>query len=100
MLPYQGDLPFDVIADAEKKFYRQFGVEKSLRAILDPRTWKAYFIGVFSPHPSSSLDGDEQGHLGLPADFLIDQFGKVIACKYGQHADDQWSLDELLALAS
>lgn len=37
------------------------------------------------------------GHLGLPADFLIGSDGRVIACKYGMHADDQWSVDELLA---
>ena len=39
------------------------------------------------------------GRLGLPGDFLIGSDGRVIACKYGEHADDQWSVDELLALA-
>jgi hypothetical protein len=40
------------------------------------------------------------GSLGLPADFLIDRDGRVIASKYGAHADDQWSVDELLRRAS
>lgn len=37
------------------------------------------------------------GHLGLPADFLINSNGRVIAAKYGKHAYDHWSVDELLA---
>ena len=32
------------------------------------------------------------------ADFLIAADGQVLACKYGVHADDQWSVDELLRL--
>jgi hypothetical protein len=39
------------------------------------------------------------GGLGLPADFLIDTDGRVIACKHGHHAYDQWSVDELLGHA-
>jgi hypothetical protein len=44
--------------------------------------------------PPTSPEG---GRLGLPADFLIDQEGRILACKYGEHAYDQWSVDELLA---
>jgi hypothetical protein len=36
------------------------------------------------------------GHLGLPADILIDTDGTVIDAKYGKHAADQWSVDEIL----
>ena len=38
------------------------------------------------------------GQLGVPADFLIASDGQVIAAKYGQHAYDQWTVDELLTL--
>jgi hypothetical protein len=31
---------------------------------------------------------------------LIAPDGRVVACKYGAHADDQWSVDDLLALAA
>jgi peroxiredoxin len=34
---YTADLPFAVIADPDKRFYREFGVESSPRALLDPR---------------------------------------------------------------
>ncbi|HEX4559363.1 MAG TPA: AhpC/TSA family protein, partial [Mycobacterium sp.] len=41
-----------------------------------------------------------ENHLGMPADFLIAPDGAVVARKYGEHADDQWSVDELLRLAT
>ncbi|MBL0218791.1 MAG: hypothetical protein IPQ07_33555 [Myxococcales bacterium] len=40
----------------------------------------------------------EGGHTGLPADFLILPGGVIQAVKYGVHADDQWSVDDLLAI--
>ena len=39
------------------------------------------------------------GSTGLPGDFLIAPDGRVIASKYGEHAYDQWTVDEVLALA-
>jgi hypothetical protein len=42
--------------------------------------------------------GAADGLFGLPADFLVAPQGRIIAAKYGVHADDQWSIDELLAL--
>ena len=39
------------------------------------------------------------GPLGLPGDFLIQPSGQIKAAKYGTHAYDQWSVDELIALA-
>ncbi|MEU0661187.1 hypothetical protein [Streptomyces lavendulocolor] len=41
-----------------------------------------------------------EGRLGLPADFLLAPDGTVLAVKYGEHAYDQWSVDELLELAA
>ena len=39
------------------------------------------------------------GQIGLPADVLVAGDGRVLASKYGVHAYDQWSVDELLELA-
>lgn len=96
MRRFQADLPFDVVADPNRDAYDRYGVRSSARSLLDPRAWGAYLRGVFAKHPSSSLTG-EGGHTGLPADFLIAPSGLVQALKYGVHADDQWSVDELLA---
>ena len=43
--------------------------------------------------PSMRTDGE--GVLGLPADLLGATDGRVLACKYGVHAYDQWSVDDL-----
>ena len=106
LLPQVADLPFAVVPDPGKKLYREFGVESAKRALLDSRAWPAIVRGVLvslwgivrrrHPAPPSSAHG---GRLGLPADFLIASDGSVIAVKYGQHAYDQWSVGELLALA-
>jgi hypothetical protein len=42
----------------------------------------------------------EGGVLGLPADFLIDRDGRILACHYGTHIYDQWSVDDLLQHAA
>lgn len=86
-------LPFAVVADPEKRLYRAFGVEASLRSVLDPRAWGAIARGL-----ATFGAGREAGEpaLGLPADFLIGSNGAVFACKYGVHADDHWSVDEIL----
>jgi peroxiredoxin len=99
---YTADLPFATVADPDKRYYRQFGVESSPRALLDPRAWGAVIRGIALTTlgrfraPAARQDG---GRLGLPADFLIDTNGAVIAEKRGTHAYDQWSVDELLAHA-
>jgi hypothetical protein len=48
------------------------------------------------PAPAINPHG---GRFGLPADFLIGTDGRVLAVKYGQHADDHWSVGELLGIA-
>jgi hypothetical protein len=107
LLEHAGHLPFSIIADPDKRLYAEFAVESGPRALLDPRGWGAILLGVFrsllavarrhEPMPSMRPRG---GSLGLPADFLIDRGGRVLASKYGSHADDQWSVAELLRLAS
>ena len=97
LLPFQGKFPFDVIGDPDKKLYRQFGVETSVYAILNPAAWPSMFQGhAIADRPSGDPEG---GPLGLPADLLIGADGKVIASHYGRHAYDQWSVDQLLAFA-
>ncbi|WP_407688883.1 peroxiredoxin-like family protein [Mycobacterium sp. HUMS_1102779] len=100
---YQALLPFAVVADPDKAIYREFGVETSLRAVADPRSWSSALRGYRAmldhrgdPDYGGVGSNDGTTHLGLPADFLIDADGTVVALHYGRHADDQWSVDELL----
>ncbi|HEV2782030.1 MAG TPA: peroxiredoxin-like family protein [Actinophytocola sp.] len=100
------DLPFAVVADPDKRLYTEFGVESAPRALLDPRAWGPILRGILRDlgpvlrgrrrAPKPNPDG---GRLGLPADFLISPAGRVVAGRYGEHAYDQWSVDELLSLA-
>ena len=106
MLPHQGQLPFAVIADPGRALYAEFGVEKSPRAVLHPRAWTAplkprtypmIFRAVLAGGSPAPRHGDSP--LGLPADFLIEPDGRVLAAHYGRLANDQWSVDELLEVA-
>lgn len=95
---YQADLPFAVVADPDRAVYAEFGVESSPFAVLHPRAFVAAARGLRFTGLKGALSPGED-HAGRPADFLIDPDGTVRARKYGAHADDQWSVDELLALA-
>lgn len=94
------------MADPGKELYAEFGAEASPRALLNPHAWLPILRGVLrslgrillGKQPISSLQ-PEGGKLGLPADFLIASDGRVLACKYGDHLYDQWSVDDLLAQA-
>lgn len=97
MLKYQAQLPFDCVADPGKKYFKAFGVETSVKALLNPRVFWSGLRGVLAAR--RFYKKAENGILGLPADFLIDAHGRIVACKYGAHADDHWEVDELLQLA-
>jgi peroxiredoxin len=104
--PYVANLPFELVADPDKRLYAEFGVESAPRALLDPRAWPTIVRGVLvaawgiarhgRPVPPGKPHG---GRLGLPADFLVGGDGRILAAKYGEHAADHWSVDDLLALA-
>jgi peroxiredoxin len=102
---YYGALPFTFVADPEKVHYRELGVHSAPRALIDPRAWwpivravgqSAAAIMRGQPVPPLNPRG---GRFGLPADFLIASNGCVIASKYGNHVNDQWSADDVLRLA-
>ncbi len=97
MLRYQAQLPFDCIADEVKQHYRSFGVETSWRALFHPGVFWSGMRWVLAT--GRFYRKAENGILGLPADFLLDRQGRVLACQYGRHADDHWEVDELLRLA-
>lgn len=95
MRPYQGDLPFAVVPDPERRLYRQFGVERSPFAVMHPKAMAAAAAGMLQV-ASNPLRG-EGGHDGLPADLLLDASGHVVAAHYGAHAADGWNAEALLA---
>ncbi|MFB9177332.1 peroxiredoxin-like family protein [Dactylosporangium sucinum] len=99
-------LPFAVIPDPTKRLYREFGVESSRRSLLHPRVWP-HIAAAVARSVWSLLRGRGRapsltpagGRWGLPADFLINPDGTLRASRYGEHAYDQWTVDDLLQLA-
>src|SRR6266581_5197 len=92
---YQKDVPFVLVGDPKKALYKEFGVESSL-GFISRKSLGAAMRGMVHGHFGLRLSG---GPFGLPGDFLIAPSGRIKAVKYGTHAYDQWSVDELIALA-
>jgi hypothetical protein len=104
---YGPEVPFALIADPDKRLYVEFGVQASPRALLDPRVYGPLIravtrslVAIVRGRERGPAAKQEGGRLGLPADFLIAPDGMVIAQKFGRHAYDQWSVDELLERAA
>ena len=97
MLASVVDVPFDLIADPSRKLYKDFGVDTSWKALLNLGVIQKALKGIrkFGMRVPQSLEAE----LGVPADFLINQSGTIVALKYGAHADDQWSVEEVIELA-
>lgn len=95
--PYQAVMPFPLIGDPSGKRYKEFGVTHSYRSVADPRSWLSAIKGLLA---GFALPESFDAAFGLPADFLISGDGNVLALKYGVHADDHWSVDEVIELAT
>ncbi|MFE2170890.1 peroxiredoxin-like family protein [Streptomyces sp. NPDC059447] len=98
--------PFAVIADPDKRLYVEYGVESSYRSLLGPRAWGPVlralthgFVEIARGRAKAPSFFPDGGRFGLPADFLIAPDGQVLAAGYGEHVDDQWPVEQLLALA-
>lgn len=107
LVPHVHDLPFAVVGDPQKHLYVEVGAESSVRAMADPRAWPAIVrglarsIGLIVRRKAKAPALFPEGRRwGLPVDLLLAPSGEVLAAKYGAHADDQWSVDELLATAA
>lgn len=93
---FHRDLPFDAVGDREKHYYRQFGVESSLR-VASLGAIRAALASILRGNFGWKITG---GPLGLPAEFLVAPNGRVKAAHYGKHAYDQWPVETLLSLAA
>ena len=100
---HEAELPFPLIADSKRELYQRLGVERRLSSLLRARALRAAFAGLIAASGKRSTKRGPLGpikptggRLGLPADFLIAPDGRITALKYGKHAYDQWTVDELL----
>ena len=93
----RGDLPFALIADPDKKYYRAFGVKQSPFFLFNSKAFGSLRREAKEGRRAQRIHG---GIFGLPADFVIDPNGKIIAAHYGRHADDNLSVDDVLKIAA
>ncbi|MGN6169931.1 MAG: AhpC/TSA family protein, partial [Solirubrobacteraceae bacterium] len=100
---HEAELPFPLIADPERVLYRRLGVERGPSSHLSTRALRAAIAGQAAALTKHSTKRGALGpvkptgaRLGLPADFLIAPDGRITALKYGRHAYDQWTVEELL----
>jgi peroxiredoxin len=91
---YHQQLPFDVIADPRRQFYKQYKVERSPMAILSPMALPNLIRG-YRFKPAGKQDSTP---FGLPAEFLIDAEGCIVASHYSEHSSDQWTVDDVLRI--
>lgn len=92
------DQPFAVVTDPERCLYDELGVGTSALGMANPSVWLAAARALGSGAAKHPATGAVDGSFGLPGDFLIDTDGRIVACYRGLHADDQWSVDELLQI--
>ncbi|XXX77694.1 hypothetical protein WMF30_02800 [Sorangium sp. So ce134] len=86
-----------VAPDPERRWYRQFGVERSTLAGAHPKVVWSAIRGIVGAR-SNAFHG-EGGKDGLPADFLVGPDGALLDVHYGAHAADHWELEQVIALA-
>jgi peroxiredoxin len=103
---HEAELPFPLIADPDRALYRRLGVQRRPSSVLNPRALRAAIAGQVAALGNHSTKRGALGparptggRLGLPAEFLIAPDGRITALKYGRHAYDQWTVDELLQYA-
>ena len=96
-------MPFSLIPDPGRELYRRLGVDRGPSSLLSRSALRAALAGEAAAiRKRSTTRGPlgpvkpTGGRLGLPADFLIARDGRIAALKYGRHAYDQWTVDELL----
>lgn len=98
MLSYLGtnSYPFQFIADPENKLYNLYGVERSMLKIL-----KGLLHGLLDKVSKGNKlftqPMKQDGHLDrIPAEFIIDQQGKIGVSHYGQFIGDHIPVEKLI----
>lgn len=87
-------VPFDLVADPDKRIFRAFGAERSWAGMFAPAVWRDYARALAAGFPPGMLTSDG-GITGQPADFLIDANGTIAFAHYGRHYADSLTAADL-----
>lgn len=84
--------PFPIVCDPDEKLYALYGLEASLAGFLSPKNIPLAAEAL----KEGFLPGTTHGtKTRLPADFLLDENGKVIETFYAGHIGDHIPLDRI-----
>ena len=84
--------PFRMVADPDNKAHELYGIEKSMWGKI--KAMMTRFLVMMKGMRMVGLSGMATGNL-LPADFLIDESGRVIETYYGQDAGDHIPMERI-----
>ncbi|WP_417310576.1 peroxiredoxin-like family protein [Devosia sp.] len=91
------DAPFPFVPDPKQLHYKRWGVEPS---------WRGFFVAatklgkVVDAAKAGFWPGWISGPMHqMPADFLIDEAGRLVRCHYGQDAGDHLDFADIVAFA-
>lgn len=95
-------LPYHVIADPEGELYRKYKVERNMKKVVadfqgEEATQQLFEQGKTlykGSHEDYIAEGEEGSDL-IPADFLINQKGKIEFAYYGKYLGDHLSLEQV-----
>lgn len=90
------DIPYRVIPDPVREFYKLYKVEYSWIAFL--KAWTLKIKNVFSAlFKHGYIPGSVEGEIHrVPADFIIDTDGKILKAFYGKDIGDHLPLNEII----
>lgn len=104
MRKYLAETPFSAtfIADQNAELYKYYGVQKS---------WFQFLIGFLKEGAKKGMKGmklfkggikgmpiPDSSFSRIPADFLIDEQGKIIEAHYGEHFGDELPIERIKQL--
>jgi peroxiredoxin len=95
IMPVYHEVPgMYIISDKEKKFYRSYQVEFSWKKMLSWATWRETLGAIFKGY-FPQFSKFEGGIIGVPADFLVDEQGRIKMVHYGRHFGDSWTVAQV-----
>jgi peroxiredoxin len=95
---FDPSLPFEMIADPDKRAFAAYGVESSILGMFSWAVMRDYMRAMWNGIFSKPF-GHEGGIQGHPADFIVDERGVLTYARYGANYADTLGVDAVLALA-
>jgi len=90
--------PFPILADPEKHYYRQYGIEHSLTGMLKGMIFRMPTLlkGMMKGYLPFKIRGSLTT---MPADFLVDEYGVIRTAHYGEDEGDHLSFEDVQAFS-